>query len=355
MGHRLRLATTALTAMSVGAALHAAPVTVNGATFDAPPSCQAVEGALVCKVDNLQLELWVKRKPLAPDVQPTDTFVRKMSYFHRLHDAAVASIVRATANDRDKATPFSNYGAYSALGSAMPGSGAPTSPTVRFASVLHDDEIWEFLEVVATRTPAVEALSADLQRSLTLPAAPPAPVAATPSPAAAEAAPPPPPVKPNLGSPLVATFTGKLLTFEHPGYLEPVVAEDTKETLNVTFRHKTRPAAGPNLLISLRAATDKQTAAVVVRERKALATSNMIGSTASADINKLGAIDGAGFALIGVPDPKKGLSGIESLETTFAAESNGRVLEVRLTSEQQYSSEARVVWATLAQSIKLLP
>ena len=355
MGHRLRLATTALTAASVGVALHAAPVTINGATFDAPPTCQAAEGALVCKVDNVQLELWVKRKPLAPDVQPTDTFVRKMSYFHRLHDAAVGSIMRATAND--KATPFSNYGAYSALGSAMPGSGAVTSPTVRFASVLHDDEVWEFLEVVAARTPAVEALSADLQRSLTLPAAPPAPAVATPpaAPAVAEAAPPPPPVKPNAGSPLVAIFSGKLLTLEHPGYLEPVVAEDTKESLSVTFRHKTRPAAGPNLLVILRAPNDKQTASSLVRERRESVMATMVGSTASVDVNKLGAIDGAGFALIGVPDPKKGLSGIESLETTFAAEVSGRLLEIRLTAEQQYSSEARVVWATVVQSIKLAP
>lgn len=357
MGHRLSLVAATLTAASISTALHATVVTINGATFDAPPSCQAAEGALVCKVDNQQLELWVKRKTLAPDVQPTDTFVRKMAYFHRLHDAAVGSIVRATANDKAKATPFSNYGAYSALGSAMPGGGAPTSPTVRFASVLHDDEIWEFLEVVATRTPGIEALSSDLQRSLTLPAAPPAPVATTPAvtPAVAEVVPPPPPVKPAAGSPLVSTFTSKLLTFEHPGYLEPVVAEDTKESLSVTFRHKTRPTAGPNLAISLRAPKAKQTASTLARERRELAGSTMTGAPASVDINKLGAIEGAGFALIGVPDPKKGLSGIESLETTFAADVSGRLLEIRLTSEQQYSTEARVVWATLAQSIKLLP
>lgn len=360
MGHRLCLAATALAATFVSAALHAAPVTVNGAVFDAPPSCQAADGALVCKVDNLQLELWVKRKPLTPEVQPTDTFVRKMMYFHRLHDAAVGSIMRATAND--KATPFSSYGSYSALGSAMPGSGAVTSPTVRFASILHDDDIWEFLEVVAARTPAVDALSADLQRSLVLPAAPaPAPTPASPAAsapvtaAAVETVPPPPPVKVNPGSPLVATFTGKLLRFEHPGYLEPVVTEDSVDSLSVTFRHKTRPAAGPNLAISLRAPKEKQTATTLVRERREALMATMAGAPVSVDINKLGAIEGAGFALIGVPDPKKGLSGVESLETTFATDTGGRLLEIRLTSEQQYSPEARVVWATLAQSLRLAP
>ena len=79
----------------------------------------------------------------------------------------------------------------------------------------------------------------------------------------------------------------------------------------------------------------------------------MTGQTASVDINKLGPLNGAGFALVGVPDPKKGLSGVESFETTFASEVNGRLLEVRLTAEQQYSSDARVVWAMLAQSLKL--
>jgi hypothetical protein len=355
MGHRLSLAATALAATLVSAALHAAPVTINGATFDAPSTCQAADGALVCKVDDLQLELWVKRRPLAPDVQPTDTFVRKMAFFHRLHDAAVTSIVRATANDRSKATPFSNYGNYSALGSAMPGSGAVTSPTVRFASVLHDNEVWEFLEVVAARTPAVEALSAELQRSLVLPVAPPALATATADgkPAGAEPTVPPPP-RPDPGIPLVATFVSKLLSFEHPGYLEPAVAEDTNEALRVTFRHRTRPAAGPNLVVTLRAPVDQKTASVVARERRQLVLSTMAGSTAAVDVNKLGSFDGFGFALIGVPDPRKSLSGIESLETTFVGDVAGRVLEVRVTSEQQYSPEARVVWATIAQSIKRL-
>ena len=48
----------------------AAPVTINGATFDAPGVCQSADRALVCKVDGQQLELWVTRKPLAPEDLP---------------------------------------------------------------------------------------------------------------------------------------------------------------------------------------------------------------------------------------------------------------------------------------------
>ena len=42
----------------------AAPVTIKGATFDAPAACQSAEGALVCKVDGIQMELWVTRKQI---------------------------------------------------------------------------------------------------------------------------------------------------------------------------------------------------------------------------------------------------------------------------------------------------
>lgn len=360
MRHSRRSAVLAVAFLSGCPALYAAPVTINGATFDAPSTCQAATGALVCKVDGQQLELWVKRKSLSPDVLPTDTFVRKMAHFHNVHDAAVASIMRATSND--KAAPFSNYGPYSALGSAMTGNAGVSAPTVRFASVLHEEDIWEFLEVVATRTPSVESLSADLQRTLTLPTTPQtasAPIAATPAvaatPVAAGPAATPPPEPPKVeGSPLVATYSSALLSLEHPGYLRAEVLEDTAESLRVSFKHKTRPNAGPNLVINLLALKDKQqTAAAVVNQRRATVLETMTGQTASVDINKLGPLNGAGFALVGVPDPKKGLSGVESFETTFASEVNGRLLEVRLTAEQQYSSDARVVWAMLAQSLKL--
>lgn len=354
MRHPRRSAVLVVAFLSGCPTLYAAPVTINGATFDAPPTCQAATGALVCKVDGQQLELWVKRKSLSPDVLPTDTFVRKMAHFHNVHDAAVASIMRATSND--KAVPFSNYGPYSALGSAMTGNDGVSAPTVRFASVLHEEDIWEFLEVVATRTPGVESLSADLQRTLTLPTSPSAvsaPVAATPVAAAPAATPPPEPPKVE-GSPLVATFNSALLSLEHPGYLRVEVLEDTADSLRISFKHKTRPNAGPNLLINLRALKDKQqTAASVANQRKASVLETMTGQTASVDINKLGLLNGVGFALVGVPDPKKGLSGVESFETTFASEVNGRLLEVRLSAEQQYSSDARVVWAMLAQSLKV--
>ena len=357
MGHLRSLAVVALAVLSGSAVLNAAPVTVNGASFDAPAACQSAEGALVCKVDGQQLEIWVKRRPLSPDVAATDSFVRKMKYFTELHQAAVVDILRTTSNDAF--AQFSNYGKYSALGAAMPGKGVAASPAVLFASVLHEEEIWEFLEVVARRTVIVDSMSADLQKTLVLPAAPPAipPPPQTPVATAVPAAPaiPPPGTQNRVeGSPLVVAYASKLLSLEHPGYLTAVVLEDSTESVSVTFKHKTRVSGGPTLAITLRPTRDKQaTAAIVARERREMVTGTMVGQTASVELNKLGAINGVGFALIGVPDRKKGLSGVESLETTFAADVGDRVLEVRLTAEQQYSSDARVVWAMLAGSIKV--
>lgn len=328
---------------SHAATLHALPVTINGATFDAPASCVATEAALVCKEDGQQLELWVYRKPLAPNVAPGDSLVRKMGYFNELHETAVSNIMRSTSND--KTTPFSTYGSYAAVGSLMAGKSVVTSPAARFASVLHGDEIWQFLEVVASRTPAIDALTATLQRSLVLPA--PREPQATVAAAIPEAA-----TKID-SSPLVAVFTGKLLSLELPGYLNPVVLEDTADGLQVNFNHKTRKTAGPNLLISLRAPKDKLTVAAIVKARKEAVTATMIGRTESIELSKLGEISGAGFALIGTPDKAKGVFGAELLETTFAANVGDRVLEVRLTAEQQFASEARVVWASLVNSITI--
>ena len=355
MGHRRSLAVGALVVLSGSAVLRAAPVTVNGASFDAPAACQSAEGALVCKVDGQQLEIWVKRRPLSPDVAATDSFVRKMKYFTELHQAAVVDILRTTSNDTF--AQFSNYGKYSALGAAMPGKGVAASPAVLFASVLHEEEIWEFLEVVARRTVIVDSMSADLQKTLVLPAAPPAipPPPRTPVVTAAPVAPPTDAQNRVEGSPLVVAYASTLLSLEHPGYLTAVVLEDSTESVSVTFKHKTRVSGGPTLAITLRPMRDKQaTAAIVARERRDMVASTMVGQTASVEVNKLGAINGVGFALIGVPDRKKGLSGVESLETTFAADVGDRVLEVRLTAEQQYSSDARVVWAMLAGSIRVV-
>ena len=331
--------------MFSSAAVHAATVTVNGATFDAPAACTVAESALVCKEGEQQLELWVYRKPLSATTAPTDSLLRKMADFNQLHETAVANIMKSTGND--KATPFSAYGSYVAVGSAMAGKGIVSSPTARFASVLHGDEMWQFLEVVATRTAAIEALSAALQRSLVLPALPEVPraeIAATS---------PPETLKKFEGSPLVATFSGKLLSLQYPGYLNAVVIEDTADSLQVNFKHKTRATAGPNLLVSLRTPPDKQNAASIVKRRKDALTATMTGNTESIELNKLGALNGAGFALVGTPIVGKGLASAEWLETTFAANIGERVLEVWLTSEQQYASEARVVWSSLANTIIL--
>ena len=369
----------------------AAPVTIKGATFDAPAACQPVSGALVCKVDGVQMELWVTRKLLAPQVAPTDTFARKMVYFNDVHDTAVGNILRSTNND--KATPFSSYGAYSALGTAMPGKGVATSPSVRFASVLHDEEIWEFLEVAATRTPAVDSLSEALQRTLVLPAsAAGAPAPATPTlpptisgtpptlrpparPVAAPARSASPPAKladatstaattpKAVATPTPApaptppatfpTFSGPLLSMQYPDFLEPVVIENTVSHFAVNFKHKTR-AAGPVLSVNLHAPTDRTlSAAVVVQARKDAQTATMAGPSGSVDVSTLGAIKGVGFALIGVPDAQKGLSGVESIETTFAADVPQGILEVRLTAESKFSADAEAVWALLAKTIQL--
>ena len=157
------------------------------------------------------------------------------------------------------------------------------------------------------------------------------------------------------GSPLVATFNGKLLALELPGYLDADVLEDTTERLQVSFRHKTRPTAGPNLVISLRAPNDPTaTTASIVKQRKDAMTATMRGPIQSVEINKRGEMHGTGFALVGTPDKAKGWSGVESLETTFAANVGNRVLEIRLSAEQQYSSDARVVWSSLVRSITLV-
>ena len=348
MGHARIFSTAALLMLlgsSVDTVVNAAPIVVNGATFDAPSSCQVAQTALVCKADAQQFELWVTRKPMDAAVKPTDSFVRKMEYFTEQHQGAVVTILRSTSNDGF--TQFSGYGGYSALGASMAGKGVVSSPTVQFASVLHQDEIWDFMEVVATRTPAVDELSVALQRSLVLPAPPvvQAPLLVTAAPEVAKKA---------EGSPLTATYASKLVSLELPGYLAADVLEDTTERLLVSFRHKTRPTAGPNLVISLRAPNDPTaTTSSIVKLRKDALTATMRGPIQSVDINKLGELQGAGFALVGTPDKAKGGSGVESLETTFATNVGERVLEIRLTAEQQYASDARAVWSSLVRSITL--
>lgn len=327
------------------AAVDAAPVTIKGATFDAPASCASADAALVCKVDGQQFELWVTRKPLAPQIAATEPMTRKMLHFSEVHEAAVANIMRSTSND--KKAPFSSFGNYSAIGAAMPGKGTPASPAVRFASVLHDEEIWEFLEVVATRSPAVDALSNTLQRSLVLPSAP--TIAATAGGATNNAGTTTP------APPAIPTLSGPLLSMQYPAFLEPQVIENTATRFAVNFKHKAR-SSGPNLMVTLRAPKDKtDNAAALVSARKAALTAMMTGESGSVDVETLGPIKGVGFAFIGVPDAKKGLSGVESIETTFASDTPKGLLEVRLGAEQRYTTDTRDVWALLAKSIKLGP
>ena len=345
------------TLIAVNSSAFSAPIVVKGATFDAPTHCELADGALVCKLDGQQFELWITRKPLAPTVSRGEPMARKMAYFTEIHELAVKSIFQST--DNDKATPFSGYGAFSALGSAMLGKGKPASPAVRFASVLHDEEIWEFLEVVAVRTPAIDVLSETLQRSLVLPGAAGA-TGATGAATRPNSSPSPSPSSSSTANADTSTdastmnhpsFSGPLLSLRYPDFLEPVVIENTTTHFAVNFKHKTR-ASGPNLMVSLRPPKDKtETAINVVAARKAASTAMMVGASGSVEINALGEIKGTGFAMLGVPDAKKGLSGVESIETAFAADLPQGLLEVRLGSEQKNATETRDVWSLLAKSI----
>ena len=317
------LSITALLCASLAPA-SAAPVTINGATFDAPGVCQSADNALVCKVDGQQLELWVTRKPLAPEVTPADSLAKRMAYFSSVHETAVGNIQKATGNT--SSTPFSSYGNFSADGTAMPGKGVVTSPAVRFASVLHGEEIWEFLEIVAMRTPAIDAVSALLQHSLVMPAAQ------------------------IAGNPV---FTRSQLSMQYPDFLTPSVSEDTATSLVVNFKHKTRPS-GPNLSVSLLTIKDKATtAAAVAKARREAAMASLVGPSAAVDLNKLGELSGVGFALIGVPKSVSSTPTSESIETIFATVVDNRLLEVRLTVDQKFAAEAEAVWSLLEKTIKL--
>jgi gamma-glutamyl phosphate reductase len=110
----------------LGAALsqtsHAAAMVVNGATFDAPSNCQAIDDALVCRDDAQQFELSVHRQTIASRVEASAPFVRKMAYVQTLHDAVVKNIMAQTGSE--SASDFSTYGPYSVIGSAMAGRAA---------------------------------------------------------------------------------------------------------------------------------------------------------------------------------------------------------------------------------------
>lgn len=341
MSYVHRFAVPSLVALMMASPpLMAAPLTINGATFDAPTSCKLAEGALVCKDGSQQLELWVYRKPLAVPVVLAERATRRAQAFTEFHETAINNIVRSTGNDRG--TPFASYGRYAVVGTAMAGKGEVTRPSIRIASLLGDDEMWQFVEVVATRTPEIEALATALQRSLVLPASVALASASAPSVSASDSG--------------AATFSGKLATFQYPDFLDRVLAEDSSTALHVGFKHKAR-AGGPNVTLSVRTVVDKgvtataATAANSQRRRQSVAV--MAAGSAVVDVKKLGSINGTGYALIGTPDAAKGFSGVESIETAFAADVDGRLLEVRLTGEQKYAADVEQVWLLLAKSIKL--
>ncbi len=329
-----RFAARSLIALMMGSPpLIAAPLTINGATFDAPAACKLAEGALVCKSGSQQLELWVYRKPLALPIMLAERASKRAQAFTDFHETAINNIMRSTGNARG--TPFVTYGKYAVVGIAMAGTGEVTRPSIRIASLLGDDEMWQFVEVVATRTPEIEALAAALQRSLVLPAS--VVPASAPNVSAADSG--------------MATFSGKLATFQYPDFLQVVLAEDSHTALSVGFKHKARDG-GPNVTLSVRTPVDQSvTAAIANTQRRQQSTRVMAPGSAAVDVKKLGALSGTGYALIGTPDAAKGFSGVESIETAFAADVDGRLLEVRLTGEQKFAADVERVWLLLAKSI----
>lgn len=337
MSHVRRLAVIAATVvMTGGSSLIAAPLAINGASFDAPAACRLAEGAMVCKDGDQQLEVWVYRKPLAIPVMVAEREARRAQAFTEFHDGAVSNIVRSTGNDRG--TPFATYGRYTVVGTAMAGKGDVKQPSIRIASLLSGEEMWQFVEVVAKRTPGIDALATALQRSLVLPVS----VAAVPDSNAPSA---------TAG---VSLFVGKLATFQYPDFLTLIVVEDSAATLNIGFKHKAREG-GPNVTLLVRTPTDKNsTAAVVNAERRQRSTAVMAPGSAVVDVKKLGNFSGTGYALLGTPDAAKGFSGVESIETAFAADFDGRLLEVRLTGEQKHSADVEQVWLLLTRTLTLL-
>lgn len=336
-------------------ATQAAPTVISGASFDAPANCQTLDSTLVCKVDEQQLELWITRKPLELTGDAATAFMRRMARLNEIHDAAVSGIMRSTGNDN--ATAFTGYGSLAAIGTLVNSKvAAPGKPVVRIASLLHDDEAWQILEASATRTPAVEALSAALQRSLKLPPAKAAnPVAASGPVAASTVQPdiPVPAAAPKVEiAPGAALLNTTLLTLQYPLYLQPEVVENTVETVVVKFRRRTH-AGGPNLTITLRPSKATDNVAAIASTSKAATSAAMLGKPASVEVNRLGTLAGSGYALVGTPDAKRGFSGVESLETFFATIVNGRILEVQMSAEQAHASDAQSTWALLGNSLSV--
>ncbi|MBL8311168.1 MAG: hypothetical protein JNL19_12140 [Burkholderiales bacterium] len=325
---------TLVALLAFSTTVESAPIDVRGAIFERPDVCQAVDGALVCKLGDQQFELFVNRKA-QPSELANESFARRMEWFADVHQAAVTSIMKSTGNEDWKA--FGAYGKYPAQGSVLTHRTSPTAPVVQLATVLHNGDVWEFLEVVQKRTPAVETLAQNLQRSLRLPGDPDVVK--------------PPPVDPAM--PVVGHFVSKRLTFQYLPEMTAVIEEDTPNVLRATVRHQSRPG-GPSMSVTLRSANAKTPLDTSVAERKSAAIAAIDGQHATVDVNQLGTLKGRGFALLGVPLASKGLSGVESLQTVFLSEVKGAVLELRLTTEQRYARDAESLWALLGQSLRII-
>jgi hypothetical protein len=341
----------------------AAPITVAGVSFDAPANCELVNDALICKEDAQQLELSVHRHALAPRVLPADSLARKTNYLQLLHEGILDAVGRNVP--LDGAVPFTSYGKYGVMGSAVPGKGTVAAPAVRLASALWGEEVWQFLEIVAVRTPKIEALIAQLTQSATLPSlktlaseaeknreAANAPKTATAASASTAISTDNEKTAPVPASP-IATFKSALVTFQHPDYLATEVSIDETDELRASFKHKER-TGGPNIVVRMRAPSSVITnAAAAVGARRALVDSFMNKPSNVVPLNKLGKFTGSGFAAIGTPDKKKGFSGVESFEATFATDHQGKILEITLTAEQKYAEDAEFVWALLVKTLSV--
>ncbi|MBS0312607.1 MAG: hypothetical protein JSS05_00295 [Proteobacteria bacterium] len=351
-------------------AANAAPVTLHEARFDLPPSCRlAQERAIACLIGGEQFELWVTRKPLAPALASSAAATERAEWLRSTHEEALGHVMQSTFNSTAPSR-FERYGKYAALGAALPGNGTRASPAVTFASLIAGDSYWEFLEVVAVRNAATDAVAAALRASLQLPGAEPEPssaplgtatdAAAAPRLAdtngttpAAQAPSPSPERAPDIGaSPLSTRFEHARLAFEHPGYLRTRVLREEAGELAVELAPKTRERGGPVITVTLRASAGEPVArqAETLRERAEAAFS---GRASAIEFKRFGAIEGSGVALLGMVKPAPKAAAIEALRTLFVGDTEGARLTVELSADQAYGAEAQSAWAQLAGSLRV--
>lgn len=355
----------AVVGATVATALCAAPLKINGAGFDAPDTCQVASDALVCNVDGQQLEISVHRQPFAAGTGLADSVVKRGAALQELHRDVVAGLMRGTSSPSN--TSFDTYGKLSVLGTLMPGRGEVAAPSARVTTLYSNGELWQILEVIARRTPAVEALTEALAKSLVLPPATPVVAATAPTSNPPKSTPPlatastiapsavTPPLAPSTNQPEpplepVQTFQHPILSFQYPSELAVTKEAGGTNSVTLTLKHPTRPGR-PGLRISLselKGAED--TADAFITARKADLTKRM-RSPATVAVNKLGDLSGAGYASIGTTPAQPSGGGIELFECTFAAVIKGKLLTVTLTSEQKFSEDAQYLWGMLGKSL----